>query len=53
MWAGIGYGTVDKCTQRVLGAILAKRFREGVMRWPDAARIEEAKLWMEIHSCPA
>ncbi|RXW15588.1 hypothetical protein EST38_g10265 [Candolleomyces aberdarensis] len=53
LWAGIGYGTVRDVTIRVMTALCDERFRRAAMPWPDAAQIEQAKLWVEGHSCSA
>ncbi|KAF8587606.1 hypothetical protein K439DRAFT_1645808 [Ramaria rubella] len=45
LWAGLGYGTVDKCTRRVLKAVCD----EG---WPNDSQRKEAGTWMESRSCP-
>ncbi|KIJ35719.1 hypothetical protein M422DRAFT_261901 [Sphaerobolus stellatus SS14] len=41
IWAGLGFGTVDLVTRRVMAAR------------PDAAIKEKAMMWVEAHSCPA
>ncbi|GJJ11590.1 hypothetical protein Clacol_005825 [Clathrus columnatus] len=53
LWAGMGYGTVDLCTRRVLMAISNPRFRQPLFKWPDCAEKEEAKAWVEAQSCYA
>lgn len=53
LWAGIGYGTVRECTNRVMRACCDERFRRVVMQWPSAEQIMEAKEWVEANSCPA
>lgn len=53
MWAGVGYGTVDLCTRRVITAIHASSLREMHIRWPVGLEKEEAKLWAETQACPA
>ncbi|KAF8573191.1 hypothetical protein K439DRAFT_1650049 [Ramaria rubella] len=45
LWAGLGYGTVDKCTRRVMKAVCDEGFRRVVMRWPDDIQREEASRW--------
>ncbi|KAF8579788.1 hypothetical protein K439DRAFT_1620305 [Ramaria rubella] len=51
LWAGLGYGTVDKCTRRVMKAVCDEGFRRVVMRWPDDIQREEASRWVESRSC--
>ncbi|KAF8584918.1 hypothetical protein K439DRAFT_1616396 [Ramaria rubella] len=51
LWARLGYGTVDKCTQRVMKAVCDEGFRRVVMRWPDDIQREEASRWVESQSC--
>ena len=53
MWAGIGYGTVDKITRRVLTAIHSSCLREMHIRWPFGQEREEAKEWAETQPCYA
>lgn len=53
MWAGIGYGTVDKITQRVLTAIRSSCLKEMHIRWPIDQEREEAKEWAETQACYA
>lgn len=50
MWAGIGYGTVDKITQRVFTAIYSSRLREMHICWPCDQETEEAKEWAETQA---
>jgi hypothetical protein len=49
-WSGFGYGTVDRCTQRVMVA-LCKEFRTSAISFPTEAEMEEAKVWVEENSC--
>ncbi|KAF8590622.1 hypothetical protein K439DRAFT_1329778, partial [Ramaria rubella] len=51
-WAGLRYGTVDKCTQRVMKAVCDESFRRVVMRWLNEHQKEEASRWVESQSCP-
>ncbi|KAF8584055.1 hypothetical protein K439DRAFT_1239494, partial [Ramaria rubella] len=51
LWAGFGYGTVDKCTQQVLTAVCDEGFRRVVMRWPSEIQKAEASSWVESCSC--
>lgn len=53
LWAGVGYGTVRECTNRVMRACCDERFRRVVMQWPSDEEIQEAKDWVEANSCPA
>lgn len=50
-WAGIGKGTVHLCTRRVMTAILRPEFMESAVRMPTPEEKEEAKAWVEAHSC--
>lgn len=43
MWAGVGYGTIDKITRRVFTAIHFSRLKEMHIRWPVDQEREEAK----------
>ncbi|KAF8585434.1 hypothetical protein K439DRAFT_1632704, partial [Ramaria rubella] len=51
LWAGLGYGTVDKCMWWVMKAVCDESFRRVVMRWPNENEKEEASRWVESHSC--
>ncbi|KAF8576129.1 hypothetical protein K439DRAFT_1649368 [Ramaria rubella] len=51
LWAGFGYGTVDKCTWWVLTAVCDEGFRWVVMRWPSEIQKAEASSWVESCSC--
>ena len=53
LWAGVGYGTVRECTNRVMRACCDERFRRVVMQWPSDEEIQEAQDWVEANSCPA
>ena len=53
LWAGVGYGTVHKCTNQVMHACCDKHFHRVVMQWPSDKEIQEAKDWVEANSCPA
>lgn len=47
-WAGIGYGTVDFITQRVIIAVLDTNLRRARhIRWPIRQEREVAKEWVE------
>ena len=52
-WAGVGKGTVHNCTCRVMTAILCPEFMNNTVQWPTDAEKEEAKEWIEMHSCQA
>ncbi|KAF8574649.1 hypothetical protein K439DRAFT_1649732 [Ramaria rubella] len=52
LWAGLGYGMVDKCTRQVMQAVCDENFRKVVMRWPNDNQKEDARNWVESHSCP-
>ena len=53
LWAGVGYGTVQGCTNHVMSACCDKWFCWVVMQWPSDTEIKEAKEWVEANSCPA
>ncbi|KAJ7091771.1 hypothetical protein C8R44DRAFT_647289 [Mycena epipterygia] len=48
-WAGMSVGGVDKCTDRVLVAILG--LHDEAVKLPEGAQKEAAKQWVEDHSC--
>ena len=52
-WAGIGKGTVELHTHRVMAAFLQPEFMRNSVRWPDEEEKEEAKKWIQAHSCKA
>ena len=52
-WAGVGKGTVHLVTRRVMTAILRPSFRQAAVRFPTPEEKEQAKSWVESHSCPA
>ena len=52
-WAGIGKGTVELYTHRVMTALLRPEFMRNSIRWPDEEEKEVAKEWVELHSCKA
>src|SRR5205085_1718879 len=52
LWAGVGYGTVQLVTCRVIAAICTERFRRSALRWPSPEAKEAAKTWVEQNSCP-
>lgn len=53
LWAGVGYGTVDLVTRRVMTACCSDAFRNSAVRWGDHAAVEAAKQWVEEQSCPS
>lgn len=52
-WAGIGKGTVSLVTHRVMTAILRPSFINTAVRWPTEDEKEDAKAYIEKHSCHA
>ncbi|KAI5830536.1 hypothetical protein K523DRAFT_302420 [Schizophyllum commune Tattone D] len=50
---GVGYGTINLFTSRVIKAVCGERFRTAALQWPDDAEKEKAKDWVERTSCPA
>lgn len=50
-WAGCGKGTVDLVTWRVMVAVLQPEFMSEAVRLPTEEEIEQAKRWVEVHSC--
>jgi len=52
-WAGIGKGTVELYTRRVMVALLQPDFMKSSVRWPDEVEKEAAKRWVQDHSCKA
>jgi hypothetical protein len=50
---GVGFGTAALVTSRVIKACCSVQFRTSALQWPDAARKEAAKDWVEENSCPA
>ncbi|KAE9397026.1 hypothetical protein BT96DRAFT_823907 [Gymnopus androsaceus JB14] len=52
-WAGIGKGTVLLYTKWILTAVLCLEFMQKVVQLPTAEEKEEAKQWVEDHSCRA
>ena len=53
LWAGVGYGTIKLVTTWVMKAICDQQFCRATMPWSDPAKIEQAKAWVEGHSCLA
>ena len=52
-WAGIGKGTVELYTHRVMTALLRPEFMGNSVHWPSEEEKEAAKKWVELHSCKA
>jgi len=52
-WAAVGKGTVSLVTSRVMTAILQPEFMSDAVRFPTPEEKEEAKKWVEAHSCHA
>lgn len=52
-WAGIGKGTVELYTRRVMAALLRPEFMRDSVHWPDEEEKEAAKKWVQDHSCKA
>lgn len=52
-WAGIGKGTVELYTHRVMTALLRPEFMGESVRWPNDEEKEAAKRWVQLHSCKA
>ena len=50
-WAGYAKGTVILATRRVMTAILCPEFMDKAVSYPTAEEKEEAKVWIEKHSC--
>ncbi|KAF9039982.1 hypothetical protein BJ165DRAFT_1416426 [Panaeolus papilionaceus] len=52
-WSGYAKGTVVLATKRVMTAILRPEFLHQHVRLPTSEEKEEAKKWIEKHSCSA
>ena len=52
-WAGVGKGTVSVVTRRVMTAILRPSFMKNAVCYPTEEEKEEAKRYVEQHSCHA
>lgn len=52
-WAGAGRGSPSLHTKRVLTAVLRHDFMEQAVCFPTKEEKEEAKAWVEAHSCHA
>jgi hypothetical protein len=48
-WAGISVGAVEKCTDRVIVALLS--LHDDAVHFPDADHREQAKTFVEEHTC--
>ena len=52
-WAGTSKGLVKLATRRVMTALLSADFMQDAVRLPTDEEKEEAKVWVEDHSCKA
>lgn len=52
-WAGVSKGTVGVVTLRVMTALLRPSFMDEAVCFPTPEEKEEAKRWVEKHSCRA
>ena len=52
-WAGIGKGTVELYTRRVMIAFLRPEFMRNAVHWPSDEEKRAAKKWVCDHSCKA
>ena len=52
LWSGYGYGTVQIATKHVMAALCSEWFCQSAIRWSSEEANEEAKAWVEHHSCP-
>ena len=52
-WAGTSKGLVKLTTQRVMTALLSPDFMKDAVQLPTDEEKEEAKEWVEEHSCKA
>lgn len=46
-WAGVGFGTLDIVTRRVITAVFETNLRFRHIRWPSGNEKTEAKDWIE------
>lgn len=53
VWFGVGVGTVDLCTRRILTVICGPAFRHAAIHWAMPAEKLGSQNWVEAHSCPA
>jgi hypothetical protein len=52
-WAGGGHGSIGLITKRVMTAVLRDSFMDEAVRFPTPEEKEDAKVWVESHSCKA
>jgi hypothetical protein len=52
-WAGVSKGLVKLATRRVMTALLSPEFMKQAVQLPTDEEKEEAKIWVEEHSCRA
>lgn len=52
-WAGYGKGTINLVTRRIMTALLRPDFVSETVRYPTPEEKEQAKAWVEKHSCAA
>ncbi|KJA25911.1 hypothetical protein HYPSUDRAFT_133783, partial [Hypholoma sublateritium FD-334 SS-4] len=52
-WSGYAKGTVLLATRQVMTAVLHPGFMQDAVHMPNAEEKEEAKQWVEDHSCRA
>lgn len=52
-WAGVGYGTVDLVTRRMIAAVFETNLRSRHIRWLSGEEKIRAKDWIEIMTSPA
>ncbi|KAJ6534890.1 hypothetical protein B0H19DRAFT_1322962 [Mycena capillaripes] len=52
-WAGVAKGTVTLVTRRIMEAVLRPEFMAEAVCMPTAPEKEQAKSWVERHSCKA
>jgi hypothetical protein len=48
-WAGISVGGIEKCTDRIIIALLS--LHDNAIHFPDAGDKEQAKIFVEKHTC--
>jgi hypothetical protein len=49
-WLGLSVGGVEKCTDRVVVALLS--LHDDAIHFPDASEKEDAKNFVERQTCP-
>jgi hypothetical protein len=52
-WAGVGKGTVTLCTRHVMATVLQEDFMNAAVYFPTELEKDEAKAWVQAHSCKA